>query len=291
VRHALDFLTKWTFDPLPGVLLVASAALYLGAVRSLQQRQPDIPWPRWCTVSFLSGLALTWLVVLGPFGAYDDVFFWSHMVQHIVLMMVAAPLLLLGSPILLLLRVTSRRFRHAYLVPVLRSRIVVGLTHPVVSWLVFAGVLVGTHFSPFFNYSLSHPLVHEYVEHPLYLGAALLYYYPLIGHNSVPRRVSPSVRVISLFTMMIPETMTGFFIYASNYLLYPFYSHVSRPFGPNPLKDQQFAGALMWGGSMLIDSVWVSLAVLEWLHSEERRSHRVDLETLAMPTRPIQAPQ
>jgi cytochrome c oxidase assembly factor CtaG len=233
---------------------------------------------------------MTWFVVLGPIGAYDDVFFWSHMVQHIVLMMLAAPLLLLGNPVLLLLRVSSRDLRHAYIVPVLRSRVVTALTHPVVGWLLFAGVLTGTHFSPFFNYSLNHPLVHNYIEHPLYLGTALLYYYSLLGHNSVPHRVSPSLRVASLFLMMIPETMTGFFIYSSDYLLYPFYGHVSRPFGPDALKDQQFAGALMWAGSMLIDSVWVSLAVLEWLHSEERRSHRVDLETLAMATRPVQAP-
>ena len=230
------------------------------------------------------------MVLLGPIGAYDDIFFWSHMVQHLVLMMLAAPLLLLGNPVLLLLRVSSREFRHAYIVPVLRSRAVLGLTHPVVGWLIFAGVLMGTHFSPFFNYALNHPLVHDYVEHTLYLGAALIYYYPLLGHNSAPRHVNPGVRVISLFTMMLPETMTGFFIYASNYLLYPFYGHVVRPFGPGPLTDQQLAGSLMWAGSMLIDSVWVALAVLEWLHSEERRSHRLDLETLAMATSPIRAP-
>jgi cytochrome c oxidase assembly factor CtaG len=286
----MAFLSNWTFDPAPAVLLVATAAAYLFGVRALGRSQPGRPWPRWCTASFLSGIALIWFVVLGPIGAYDDVFFWSHMVQHIVLMMVAAPLLLLGAPVLLLLRVSNKDFRHNYLVPVLRSRVVMTLTHPVISWLIFAGVLVGTHFSPFFNYSLNHPLVHEYIEHPLYLGAALIYYYPLLGHNSAPHRIPPSGRVISLFTMMIPETMTGFFIYASNYLLYPFYGHVSRPFGPSALTDQQLAGALMWAGSMLIDSLWVSLAVLEWLHSEERRSHRVDLETLASATLPIQAP-
>jgi putative copper resistance protein D len=250
-------------------------------VRHLRISQPGSPWPRRCTASFLTGVGLVWFVVLGPIGAYDDVFFWSHMVQHIVLMMLAAPLLLLGAPVLLLLRVCDRQRRHAYIVPVLRSRAILALTNPV----------IGTHFSPFFNYSLNHPLVHEYVEHPLYLAAALIYYYPLIGHNSAPRRMPPSGRVISLFTMMIPETMTGFFIYSSNYLLYPFYGHVTRPFGPSALTDQQFAGALMWAGSMIIDSVWVSLAVLEWLHSEERRSHRLDLETLAAATLPLQLPQ
>jgi putative copper resistance protein D len=84
-----------------------------------------------------------------------------------------------------------------------------------------------------------------------------------------------------MFAMMFPETMTGFFIYASSYLLYPFYGRVSRPFGPAPLADQQFGGALMWGGSMIIDSVWVVLAVLAWLRSERRLAARIDAQTLA----------
>jgi cytochrome c oxidase assembly factor CtaG len=291
----MAFLGTWTAAPVPAVGLLGSAALYLWGVRRLgstgRSSSGARVWPRRATASFLTGLALVWLVVLGPFGAFDDTFFWAHMVQHVVLMMLAAPLLLLGSPVLLALRVASRQRRHDLLVPVLRSRVVVTLTHPVVSWLLFAAVLVGTHFSPFFEYALRHPLVHDFVEHPLYLGVALLFYYPLLPGNPSPQRLAPAWRALSLFLMMIPETMTGFFIYASNYLLYPFYGVVQRPFGPAPLADQQLAGALMWSGSMLIDSVWVTVAVLEWLKSEERRAHRLDVETLAHSPRPLDEPQ
>jgi putative copper resistance protein D len=182
--------------------------------------------------------------------------------------------------VLLILRVSSRELRHDWVTPVLRSRALTWLTQPVVGWVIFAGVLLGTHFSPFYDFALSHPLVHEYVEHPLYLGAALIFYYPLLAANPGPRRVPYWLRAVSLFAMMIPETMTGFFIYASNYLMYPFYAHVHRPFGPTPIVDEQFGGALMWGLSMLIDSVWVVLAVVDWLHSETRRAERIDLQTL-----------
>jgi putative copper resistance protein D len=284
-------LSDWTFDPVPCVLLVTAAALYVWAARTVGRGRPGGRWPRRFTASFLTGLGLVWIVLLGPIGAYDDTFFWAHMVQHIVLMMLAAPLLLLGAPVLLILRVASRDVRRRYVLPVLRSRIVTALSNPYVGWLLFGGVLVGTHFSPFFEYSLGHPLVHEYVEHPLYLGAALIFYYPLLAGNPGPNRAAPALRAISLFLMMAPETMTGFFIYASRYLLYPFYATAPRPFGPDALTDQQLAGALMWGGSMLIDSVWVAIAVLEWLHSEERRSHRIDLETLASMTPSISASQ
>lgn len=288
MRHALTFLGTWTFEPVPVTLLIASALLYLAGVRTLVRRQQS--WSAWRTTSFQAGLVLIWFVILGPVGAHDDVFFWSHMVQHIVLMMIAAPLLLLGSPILLLLRASPRRVRHDYLLPVLRSRVVVGLTDPRFSWLLFAGVLIGTHFSPFYDYALYHPLVHNYVEHPLFLGAALIYYYPLLGHNSVPRYIQPGIRVLSLSLMMLPEAIVGFVFYSSTYVMYPFYVHVTRPFPPlSPLLDQQLGGALMWAGAMIIDSIWIILAVLDWWRSEEQKAHRVDVHTLGTPTRPARA--
>lgn len=275
------FLKAWSFDPVLGGGLVLAAAAYLWAVHQVGRRQQHRPWPRRYTASFLTALVCAYVVLLGPIGEYDDVFFWAHMVQHIALMMVIAPLLLLGAPVLLLLRVSSRRQRRRVLTPLLRSRVLTWLTQPVVGWLIFAGVLVGTHFSPFYEFALEHPLVHKYLEHPLYLGAALIYYYPLLSVNPGPRRTPHGLRALSLFAMMLPETMTGFFIYASRYLMYPFYGHVVRPFGPGPVADQQFGGALMWGGSMLIDSVWVAIAVADWLRSESLAAKRIDLQTMS----------
>lgn len=283
--HLLAFARTWTFQPVPSALIIASAVLYLAGVTTLQRRQQS--WPGWRALSFLAGLTLTGFVVFGPIGAYDDTFFWAHMVQHLVVMMIAAPLLLLGSPVLLLLRASPRPVRHDYIVPVLRSRVVVSLSNPIAGWLILSGVLVGTHFSPFYNYALDHPLVHDYIEHPLYFGAALVYYYPLVGHNAVPRTVRPGFRVASLVTMMVPITMTGFFLFSSTFVMYPHYTHVHRPFGPSPLTDQQLAGGLMWVGSMLIGSVWVVMAVLDWLRSEEQQARKLDLETLSLHARQV----
>ncbi len=291
VDRVLTILATWTFDPVLGLGLIVCACAYLQGLRILTMRGQSPPWPRRYTVCFFSGLALTWFVLLGPIGAYDDIFFWAHMTQHLAIMMVAAPLLVLGAPVLLLLRVSSRQFRRRRLVPILRSRAVAAVTHPVVGWLLFAGVLVGTHFSPFYDFALQHPLVHRYVEHPLYLGAALVYYYPLLSPNPAPHRLHYGLRAVSLSLMMVPEAMSGFFIYASSYLLYPYYGAVSRPFGPGPLEDQQFGGALMWAGSMIIDSIWVAIAVHEWLRSEERLAHQIDLTTLAQPTLPAGRPE
>ena len=274
-------LRSWIFDPVLAVGLVGAALAYLAAVQRVDARTPGHPWQRRRTASFLGGLALCWLVLLGPVGAYDDTFFWAHMVQHLALMMVIAPLLLLGSPVLLLLRASTPAFRRTWVLPVLRGRVLTTLTRPLVGWLLFAGVLVGTHFTPFYEFSLEHPLLHDYGEHTLYLGVALIYYYPLLPGNPGPRRVPYNLRALSLFSMMFPETLSGFFLYASTYVMYPYYAQVERPFGPGPLADQRLGGALMWGGSMILDSLWVSLAVLAWLRSEGRLAARVDLETMS----------
>ena len=274
--HVWQFLGTWTFVPLPALGIVACAVLYGWAAVLVSRRQPARPWSRLRAASFLGGLLLSVIVLMGPVGAYAGVFFWAHMAQHIALMMVIAPLLLLGSPVLLLLRVASPAERRHWIVPVLRSRVMRTLTNPVLTWVLFAGVLMGTHFSPFYDYALQHPDVQEFIEYPLYLGVALLYYYPLLGADPCPRRVEPSFRVLSLFLMMLPETMTGFFLYASNYDLYPFYSRVYRPFGPSPLADQQLGGALMWAGGMIIDAGWLALAAAAWFRSEQIRTRRVD---------------
>jgi len=279
VTHVGDLLTHWQFDPLPAALLVIATALYLIGADHVSRHHPDHPWPVRHTVSFLVGIGFILVVTLGPIGAYDDTFFWAHMTQHIVLMMLAAPFLLLGEPVLLVLRLSSREFRHQVVVPVLHSRVVRFLTNPVVSWLIFAGVLVGTHFTHFYEYALEHDSVHAYVEHPLYLTAGLLYYYPLLGSSPGTNPMSPFAKVVSQFLMMVPETMTGFAIYMASGVMYPYYNSVERPWGPSTaLTDQRLGGALMWSSGMVLDALWISVAAWQWIKSEEHKARRIDAE-------------
>src|SRR6202035_95018 len=115
----------------PGFAIIVTAAAYVAAGVTVSRRNPGRPWPAGRTASFLGALLLAWIVILGPVGAWDDTFFWSHMLQHIALTMIIAPLLLIGRPVLLLLRVASPEARRRVLVPVLRSRTVRVLTDPV----------------------------------------------------------------------------------------------------------------------------------------------------------------
>lgn len=278
VETAREFLSTWEFNLFLTTNLVVVTGWYVWAVVRVNRAHPTLRWSRLRTTSFLTGMALLAIVWVGPIGAWDQVFFWAHMTQHITIMMVAAPLIVLGGPILLAFRVSSPETRRKTIIPILRSRVVWWLTNPYLTWLLFAGVLVGTHFSPFYNITLQHDATHVFIEQPLYLLAALLYYFPILGSNLSPRRMPPFLRVASLALMMIPEIIVGFVIYASPVVLYSAYATVERPFGLDPLQDQQLAGGLMWALGMVIDTVWISIAVAEWFAGDERRNRFVDRE-------------
>ena len=112
----------------------------------------------------------------------------------------------------------------------------------------------------------------------MFLIAALLYYFPVLGGNLLPNSPSAAQRLASLGLMMIPEAVVGAAIYFSPVVLYDGYETV-RPFGLNAMQDQQLSGALMWSLVMVIDSFWMMWVAAEWWASEERRGRRLDAES------------
>ena len=268
-----EFLANGELDVFLLVNLTVGVVAYLIAARRVLTTT-GMRWPARHTACFLAGMALLALVYLGPMAAWQHTFFWAHMTQHLVVMMAAAPLLVLGEPITLAFRASNSRNRRA-IVRVLRSSPVRILTNPVVTWLLFASVLVAAHFTPFYDWSLSNHGVMVMVEQPAFLIAAVLYYLPLVGGNLLPNRPSHAVRLISLGLMMIPEATVGAVIYFSPVVLYDGFDTI-RPFGPDALSDQQLAGGLMWGLVMVVDSFWMMWVAAEWWREEERRSHRED---------------
>src|SRR5438477_12382631 len=119
----VEAVTRWQFAPAVTVLVVAAAGLYLWGVLRVRRRHPARPWPAWRTASFLGGLAVIVIATQSGIGSYDDVLFWDHMVQHLLLLMVAPPLLVVGQPATLLLH-ASRNPVHTWGKKLLRSRVV-----------------------------------------------------------------------------------------------------------------------------------------------------------------------
>ncbi len=270
-----SLLGTWDPTPLPWAGCLVLVAVYAWAARRVGQRAPSQPWPVWMTSCWLAGVLAVLVALVGPPGAWDDVYFYAHMTQHVILTGLAAPLLVLGDPLLLLARAASPAWRRRRLVPILRSGTVRFLTRPLTGWVVYVGVLGATHVPRVYDYALEHPAVHDYVEHPLYVASATVYFYPLLvttaGHS-----VRHAIRIVSLFTVMVPMAILGFFIFALPSVAYPFYAHTDRPFPPGPLADQRAAGIVMWSGSMAIGVLWLVVAGWNWLAAEERRTARED---------------
>jgi len=267
-----EFLGSGTFDLFLIVNLLLAAGLYSWAVRRVRKAGT---WSRWASGCFYTALALLGLTYLGPIAAWSHTFFWAHMTQHLVVMMVAAPLLVLANPVTLAFRASSPATRRRWVVPILRSRAMRILTNPAVTWVLFAGALLATHFTPFYDLALRNHDLDYFVEQPLYLIAAFVFYFPLIGSNLQPRRPSHAVRLLSLGTMMFPEALVGAVIYFASVPLYSAFDAV-RPFGPSVLDDQRLAGALMWALVMVVDSGWMMLAAAEWFTSEEKKEAALD---------------
>lgn len=271
-----DFLSAWQFDPFIAANLAALAALYLWGVRRAKARAPRTGWPTGATVSFMSAVVLLALVLLGPMAAWSHTFFWVHMTQHLVIMMAAAPLMVLGLPVTLWYRASSDSVRRRVVVPFLRSRFTRVVTNPYVTWLFFAGVLMLTHFTPFFDWALRNHDADIFIEQPLFLIAAFMYYLPMLGRNMLPGRSRHALRFASMSAMMLPEAIVGAVIYFSPVVLYSVFAESNRPYGPAPLPDQQLAGALMWALVMVIEAGWMMLIAVEWFAGEERKGRILD---------------
>ncbi len=244
---ASTFWTSWQTAP---VLTLTSLAVLILYFRNTQ-RKTTVSEKRF----FISGILTVLLVIVTPVGVRAADLFWCHMVQHVTVMMITGPLLVLGTP---------QNFRP-------KNSLFTALTHPLGSWVAYATVMVGVHLPGPHEFIMNHSWIHSYLEIPTYVGVSYLFYFNLLDRNLTERRISPALSVISLFIMMVPETLTGFFIYAAPHSLY---SHTYS------LNDQRRGGSIMWSGGMIVDTVWMAFAVFHWIKSEERASHLVDEEIL-----------
>src|SRR6187551_747384 len=150
----LTVLLAWQLEAHVILPLAAAALLYHWAVAKVNAAHPTNRVPSfryWC---WQSGIFVLVIALASPIATYDTTLFSVHMVQHLLLTMVAAPLLALGAPITLLLRVSSSETRRRWILPVLHSRLMRAISFPVVTWVIFAAVMWGSHFSPLFDASL-----------------------------------------------------------------------------------------------------------------------------------------
>jgi cytochrome c oxidase assembly factor CtaG len=272
---ASTLLTGWSFDVEIWLPILLAAWFYLAAVRRVDRLHPANPVPRRRIACWFGGLGALVVALASPLALYDTTLFSLHMVQHLVLTMVAAPLLVLGAPITLLLRVATPSARQRWLLPILHSRPVRVVSHPVVTWLVFTAYMFISHFSPLFNAALEDPLVHL-VEHALFVATAMLFWWPVTGVDPSPWRLPHAGRLLYVGLGMPWSSFLGLAIFSANTVLYPHYATLVRPWGMSPLEDQAWAGGIMWAGGDGMFLLALVLALGVWLRAEEAEGRRID---------------
>jgi putative copper resistance protein D len=263
-------LTAGTFDPTVVAALLATVVLYLEGVRRVRRPDRQLGNRAAC---FLGGLAVLWVALQSPIDTYADTRLAVHMVQHLLLTMVAAPLLVLGAPVILALRASSPAFRQRWLLPLLRSRPVRLLSVPALSWSQFALVLWASHFSPLYEAAVRNSGVHA-LEHLLYLVSAVLFWSPVVGVDPSPKRLPHPGRLLYLFLAMPQASFLGLALWGASRVLYPSYQAALGP--PAALEDQHLAGTIMGSAGMLVMVPALGLVVMDWLRREEREAARID---------------
>jgi putative membrane protein len=285
-------LLSWSLNPLVSVGLLAAAVAYLKARNHLVA--DGVAWPARRTAYFLSGVAAIALALLSPIEAYDTVLFSVHVSQHMLLTMVAAPLLALGAPVTLALRVAKGRTRRR-LTRVLHSPPLRVVGHPLVAWVLFTLSLYGLYFSALFDLTLRNPLVHDLV-HLHFLGAGLLFWWPVVGLDPSRWRLPHIARLLFVFLMVPFHAFLGVAIMNSGRVLAPTLESFQRSWGPTPLADQQVGGAILWGAGDLIALGAVLGVLVSWASYEEkvvavREDRRLARERAAgRPVRPVTRP-
>ena len=253
--------------------LVVTALFYLRGWLHLRNALPNLI-PAWRLVAFMCGLVSVWTAVASPLATLDHQSLTIHMVKHLLLMTVAAPLVLAGAPVVVLQNWMSRCLIQNNL---LLGSLPAGsfercLTHPVLCWLVGTSAVIGWHLPVAFELAMGSHWIHG-VEDGCFLLAGLLFWWPVLQPSSSGAEPRWSM-ALYLFLATLPCDLLSAFMAFCNRPVYPCYLSTTQLFSLSPLQDQESAGALMW--------VWVTFAYLipavgitmQILSPPNQRSHK-----------------
>jgi len=266
---AAALVLGWDFEPAVILPLLAAAIWWWRLTAGIDRAHPDHPVPARQRWAFLAGLLAIAVALQSGIARYDTTLFSIHMAQHLILTLGAPGLLALGAPITQLLRASSARTRQRLILPVLRSRIVAVLSHPILAWILFAAVMWGTHFSPLFNASLEDRLTHD-LEHVAYLVVGLLFWWPVVGLDPAPHRMGYPARIGYVFLQMPQNSFLAMSILFAEGPLYAHYATLGSPYGIDALADQRLAAGIMWVAGDLVFLAATLLILGGWMRSEAR---------------------
>jgi putative membrane protein len=246
-----------------------------GARSHLLQRR------RWRALAFYAGLVTIVVALVGPMDGWSDHWFWVHMSQHLLLMMVAAPLVIAGAPWeapwrlighglrMTLIRSVGRSPRWALVRAAGRA-----LARPPVAWLVFNVTLLAWHLPALYDLAVRNQAVHD-LEHALMFGTGLLFWSQVIDSPPLPARLDQIHRVGYIVSAALVGWVLALGLALPGRSLYPAYAvlhHGSA--GLSAVGDQQLAAGMMWVPGSVPYSIAVTCALYRWLDERQHTTRR-----------------
>lgn len=254
--------------------IAIAAGLYIAGLVVMHRRGDRWPVPR--SFSFLlCGLGSIAIATMSALGTYDTVLFSIHMVQHMILMMVAPLFLALGAPVTLALRTLRPRLR-AMLLAVLHSKVARVFTFAPLTLALFIATPFVLYYSPFYEISLRSGFWHAFLHlHFLIIGCLLMW--PLVGIDPVPGRISYPLRLLMLFLMLPFHAFLGISIMSSTTLIAEsWYLAFNRAWPPSPLDDQYLAGGILWASGDALALLMLIALFAQWYAHSQREARRED---------------
>src|SRR5215469_4841473 len=259
---------EWSLPIFLTVAVVLCTVVYTCGWFAISRTRPAL-FPAWRLIAFLSGLAILWLSIGSPLDGFADAALSAHMIEHLLLMSFVPPLLLLGFPLVPLLRGLPRKLAIALLGPLLRlgwlRRLSHFLTLPVVAWLAMNLAFLGWHVPTAYNFALEHEHWHEF-EHICFLGSSILFWYPVIRPWPTTSLHPGWYMLIYLIAADIVNTMLSAFLAFCDRPVYKYYLTQPNPFHLSPLSDQRLGAVVMWViGSLffLVPAAFITIRLLQ----------------------------
>jgi cytochrome c oxidase assembly factor CtaG len=270
-----EVFTTWDVEPLVVVGLALSAWLYIrGLRRTWHAAGVGHGIRRWEAGCYAGGWLALLIALLSPLHPMGQALFSAHMTQHEVLMLVAAPLLVLGRPLVVILRALPARWARG--LAAASNRRWWADTWAVVSdafgaWLIHAVVLWMWHVPALFDATLRSDVVHT-LQHASFLGSALLFWWAVIHGRR--RAAAYGMAVLYMFTTALHSGLLGVLLASATRVWYPSYVGTTEQWGLTPLEDQRIGGLIMWIPAGVVYIVAGLAFLAGWMRESERRVER-----------------
>jgi putative membrane protein len=261
----------WSTEAIPWAMLAVSGSAYVVGLMRLRRASPRSGLRWWEPTCFAAGWLVILLAQVSPLAWLSEQLFAAHMTQHELLMLIAAPLLVLGRPLLVMLWALPRRGRQAVGGATRRRAFAAGwrwISAPFAVWALHGLALWIWHLPSWYQAAVAHEGLHL-VQHACFLGTALLFWWTLV-HGRFGR-IGYGAAVLFIFTTMLHSGLLGALFTFSERAWYPTYARSAPAWHVSGLEDQQLAGLIMWIPFGVVFLV-VALAMFSaWLGESDRR--------------------